>query len=210
VEEYLDDREQWERVLAGVREQGPWVLAGPCRRMPCGVAGWRYWQTRTEQRALDAAARYQQVLAAFSRNDLSWRAQDRGQSGQGFRQLAYADQAELAGARIEVENQELDRAAARLRLVLQTTRDQPLALIVRLRLARVQLAQGKPDEALATLDALDAGAFAARYAEVRGDALLAQGDRDGALKQYRAARANGANTVDTGLLDLKINELSHP
>jgi predicted negative regulator of RcsB-dependent stress response len=116
----------------------------------------------------------------------------------------------LAGARIEVENQELDRAAARLRYVLQTTRDQPLALIARLRLARVQLSQGRPEEALKTLDAVDAGAFAARYAEARGDALLAQGDRDGALRQYRAARANGANTVDTGLLDLKINELSHP
>lgn len=209
MEEYLDDREQWQRVLAGVREQGPWLLA-MLAVAALAVAGWRYWQTRTEQRALDAAARYQQVLAAFSHNDLTGGLKIVDNLVKDYGSSAYADQAELAGARIEVENQELDRAAARLRFVLQTTPDQPLALIVRLRLARVQLSQGKPEEALKTLDALDAGAFAARYAEVRGDALLAQGDRDGALKQYRAARANGANTVDTGLLDLKINELSHP
>jgi predicted negative regulator of RcsB-dependent stress response len=209
VEEYLDDREQWQRVVAGVREQGPWLLA-IVAVAAVGVAGWRYWQTRTEQRALDAAARYQQVLAAFSHNDLAGGLKIVDNLVKDYGSSAYTDQAELAGARIEVENQELDRAAARLRFVLQTTRDQPLALIARLRLARVQLSQGKPEEALKTLDALDAGAFAARYAEVRGDALLAQGDHDGALKQYRAARANGANTVDTGLLDLKINELSHP
>jgi hypothetical protein len=77
VEEYLDDREQWERVLAGLREQGPWLLADRCGRRPRRMGGWRYWQTRTEQRALDAAARYQQVLEAFSHNDLSWRPEDR-------------------------------------------------------------------------------------------------------------------------------------
>ena len=47
-----------------------------------------------------------------------------------------------------------------------------------------------------------------RYAEVRGDVLLAKGDRDGALKAYREARGNGAGTLDTGLLDLKIGELA--
>jgi len=44
---------------------------------------------------------------------------------------------------------------------------------------------------------------------LRGDALLAKGDREGALKEYRAARASGADTVDGELLDLKINELAH-
>ena len=34
--------------------------------------------------------------------------------------------------------------------------------------------------------------------EVRGDALLAKGDRDGALKAYREARGSGADTLDAG------------
>ena len=53
------------------------------------------------------------------------------------------------------------------------------------------------------------GAFAARFGVLRGDALLAKGDRDGALKAYREARESGADTVDAELLDLKINELAH-
>ena len=105
----------------------------------------------------------------------------------------------LAAARVQTEAQQFDQAAARLLQVMQHTHDPALALVARLRLARVQLAQNKPDDAIKTLDAVPPGAFSARYAEVRGDALLAKGDRAGALKQYRAARASGADTRRRGI-----------
>ena len=43
---------------------------------------------------------------------------------------------------------------------------------------------------------------------MRGDLLLAKGDRDGALREYLAAR-QGENDgrVDTEMLDLKIRDL---
>jgi predicted negative regulator of RcsB-dependent stress response len=69
----------------------------------------------------------------------------------------------------------------------------------------VQVDQNQADAAIATLAGAEAGAFAPRFAEVRGDALLAKGDRAGALAAYREARAAGSN-VD--LLDLKINDLT--
>ncbi len=59
-----------------------------------------------------------------------------------------------------------------------------------------------------TLDEVNPGAFAARFAQARGDILMSKGDRDGALKAYQAAR-DGGDTVDGGLLDLKIDELAH-
>jgi predicted negative regulator of RcsB-dependent stress response len=207
VEEYLNEREQWERVLAWLREQGPWMLAGVAVALAV-FGGWRYWQNRMQQRDLAAASGYEQVIDAFSRNDVSGGLQLADGLGKAFPGTAYADQANLAVARIQVENKQLEQAAARLQQVLASTKDTELALLVRLRLARVQLAQGKADEALKTLDAAKPGAFAARYAQVRGDALLAKGDRDAALKAYREARGDGASTLDTGLLDLKIGELA--
>ena len=207
MEEYLNEREQWERVLAWLREQGPWILAGVAVAL-AGFGGWRYWQNRTQLRDLAAASRYEQVIDAFSRNDVTGGLRLADELVKAFPNTAYADQANLAAARIQVESKQLDQAAARLQQVLASTRDAELALIARLRLARVQLAQGKADEALKTLDAAKPGAFAARYAEVRGDALLAKGDRDGALKAYREARGNGGSTLDTALLDLKIGELA--
>lgn len=207
MEEYLNEKEQWERVLAWLREQGPSILAGVAVAAAV-FGGWRYWQNRVQQRNLAAATHYEQVIDAFSRNDVNGGFRLADDLVKTFPHTAYADQANLAVARIQVENKQLDQAAARLKQVLDSTGDVELALIARLRLARVQLAQGKADDALKTLDAAKPGAFAARYAEVRGDALLSKGDRDGALKAYREARGSGASTLDTALLDLKIGELA--
>jgi predicted negative regulator of RcsB-dependent stress response len=208
VDEYLNEKEQWERLLRSLREQAPWMLAGVAV-VGAIFGGWHLWETHLEQRALTAAARYQQVLDAFAAADIAGGVKIADQLVKDYPDSAYADQANLAAARVEAESPQLDQAAARLAQVMRHTPDPALALVARLRLARVQIAQGKPDDAIKTLDAVDAGAFKARFAEVRGDALLAKGDRKGALEQYRAARAGGADTVDGELLDLKINELAN-
>lgn len=208
MDEYLTEKEQWERLLRNLREQAPWMLAGVAV-VAAGFGGWHLWQSHVESRALEAATRYQQAVEAFTHNDLAGGVKIADALVKDFGSSAYSDQANLAAARVQAENQQLDLAAARLREVMQHTRDDSLGLIARLRLARVQLAQGKPDDAIKTVDGADAGAFKARYGVLRGDALLAKGDREGALKEYRAARESGADTVDGELLDLKINELAH-
>jgi predicted negative regulator of RcsB-dependent stress response len=207
VEDYLDEREQWQRVLAWLREQGPWLLAG-IALAAVGISGVRWWQQHQDARAVAAGTRYEQVIDAYSRNDLAGGERLTDELVRDFGGSVYADQAELATARINVETNEAAKAAARLEHVMTHTKDPELALMARLRLARVQIEQNKPDEALQTLSAVDAGAFAPRYAEVRGDALLAKGDRSGALQEYRTARATGGGELDTDLLDLKINELA--
>jgi predicted negative regulator of RcsB-dependent stress response len=208
VDEYLSEKEQWERLLTALREQAPWMLAGVAV-VAAAFGGWHLWQVRTEHRALEAAGLYSQALDAFTRNDLAGGVKIADRVVQDFSGSAYSDQVNLAAARVQAEALQLDQAAARLTQVLHGTHDPGLALVARLRLARVQTAQGKPDDAIKTLDAVPAGAFHARYAEARGDALFAKGDRDGALKQYKEARASGSDTVDAELLDLKINELAH-
>lgn len=207
MEDYLDEREQWERVKGWLREQGPSVLLSVAI-VGLGLGGWRYYQSRIEQRDLTAAARYQQVLTSFSNNDMAGGVLIADQLIKDYPKTPYANQADLAAARIAVEVGKLDQAATRLERVLNTTRDRQLKYVARLRLARVQLAEGQPDAALRTLTTPDPGAFAARYDEVRGDALLAKGDRAGALRAYQQARSLAGNTLDTGLLDVKISELA--
>ena len=214
MDEYLSEKEQWERVLQWLREQGPWVLVSIAVVM-AGYYGWNYWHGHVEQRYVMAATRYQAVLQAFrgpdgkGDPDLDTGLKLTDQLIKDYPSSGYADQANLFAAGALVSKHSLDQAASRLAQVMNTSKDSELALIARLRLARVQLAQNKPDEALKTLNAVEPGAFAARYSQVRGDVLLAKGDREGALKEYRAARSNAGDTLDTGLLDLKIDELAH-
>jgi predicted negative regulator of RcsB-dependent stress response len=116
-------------------------------------------------------------------------------------------------ARVDAETDQLDDAAAKLRQVMEQSKDRELALVARLRLARVQLAQGKQDDALATLDGANAPAIEAAVAELRGDALLAKGDAAGALTAYQQSLAANASAgepalVDAELLQLKIDKLS--
>jgi predicted negative regulator of RcsB-dependent stress response len=209
VADYLDEQEQWREVVTWLRESGPWMLAAIVVVL-LAFSGWRYWQARGTRIDLAAETRYEQLLTALDQGQLPLGTAVADKLVKDYPKTPYADQAELAAARIAVQNNRLDDAATRLKYVLGDTRDPELKLVVRLRLARVQLGQGKPDDALRTLNdpTVKPGAFSARYAEVRGDALLAKGDRAGALQAYRQARA-GADTVDAQLLDLKIDDLAH-
>lgn len=207
MDEYLDDQEQWRRVIAWLRESGPTMLAAVLIVL-LGYGGWRYWQNRKTNIALAAEGQYEQVLSALNQGNLALGSTLADRLIKDYPNTPYAVQADLMAARVAVQNDQLADAAKRLRHVLDTTKnDAEMQLLVRLRLARVLLGQKQPDEALKLLDGVPAGAFASRFAEVRGDALLAKGDRAGALQAYRSARA-GADTVDGQLLDLKIEDLA--
>jgi predicted negative regulator of RcsB-dependent stress response len=208
VDDYLSEKEQWEWLKSWVRSNGLWIVAG----ILVGVGilmGWRWWQGRTDRIALEAGAKYQQILEAMDKGDKTRAQTITSELERDYASSPYVDQANLIAARSAVETNELDKAAGILKSTMEKTKDPQLALVARLRLARVQLAQNKSDEAIATLNAVDAGAFKARFAEARGDALLAKGDKPGALKQYQDAREGlTTQSVDAQALDLKIGDLT--
>jgi predicted negative regulator of RcsB-dependent stress response len=209
VDDYLSEKEQWEWLKAKARENVIWVLAG-IALAAAGIYGWRWWHERQDAEAMDASTKYESILMAFDKGDRTRALTLIGELAREHPKSPYHDQALLAEARIYVQNGQLDKAAGNLRTVMEGTSDSALALAARLRLARVQLAQNKPDDAKATLDAeKDPGAFAARYPEARGDIFVAKGDKAAALTEYKAA-VNGADrgTVDADLLELKIKDLS--
>jgi len=206
----MNEQEQWEYVRNWVRQNGLWLIAGVALA-GLGLWGWRGWQAHQESMYMEANAQYQQMLAAFGKNDMPTVIKLADQLVKDHPRTGYAEQAQLAAARIQVENNQLPGALDRLQKVETSTPDQELKLVVRLRIARIQIEQNRADDALATLSAVDPGAFAGRFAEVRGDALRAKGDRAGALKAYREAQSSQAAQAGNSagdLLALKINELS--
>jgi len=209
VDDYLSEQEQWEEVKGWIREGLPWFI-GAVVVVAGAWSGWQAWQSHREAQFAAAGAQYEQLVRALDRNDEQQAASLADQLARDYAGYGYADQAQLALARLQVDRNELAPALERLQKVLATTKDVELKPLVRLRIARVQLQQGQGDAALATLAAggTDLGAFGPRYAELRGDALLAKGDRDGALKAYREAQ--GEARTGNELLALKINELSRP
>ena len=208
MEDYLSEREQLEQVRRWIRENAPWALAGILIGVGA-LVGWQQWQAWRERQSLAAGQKYSQTLEALTRNDRDAATRLATQLRQDYARTPYADLAALGVARYHVESNELADAARYLTDVMNSSRDQELKVVARLRLARVERAEGKPDLALATLAAAPAGAArSAAFAEVRGDALRDKGDRAGALAAYQAALAAPPEAgVNRALIELKNADL---
>lgn len=206
MDDYLSEQEQWDEVKTWLKEGWPWFV-GAALVIGGGFGGWKWWQGRDEGRYVAASVQYEQLVQAFGKNDVAGVISAADRIGKDYAGTGYAEQAELAAARVQVENKQLPAALARLQKVLGETHDAELKLVVLARIARLQIQMGQPDAAITTLAGTTTGAFAARFAELRGDALLAKGDRAGALKAYREAQASGL-AAPGDLLALKINDLT--
>ena len=212
VDDYLDEREQAEQLKQWFKENWLWMAAGIGLGLG-GLYGWQGWNAYLDGKSQEAGQRFGAMLQAFDAADQAQGRELAAEITSKYASTPYADQTVLVLARVDAEAGELEAAAAKLRQVMEQSKDEELALVARLRLARVQLAQGKQDAALATLDGAATPAVEAAVAELRGDALLAKGDQAAALTAYREAMAAGTAGAATGLVDaellqLKIDELS--
>jgi len=209
VEEYLSEREQWDQIKSWLRENGLWIIAGVVVGA-AGLAGWRWYQDHVDSVGAAASAKYTEAVQAFVKGDRTQAFVLLGELERDYSSSPYVDQAKLMAARVYVDGGDLDKAVTELQAVTDHSKDNALALIARLRLARVEIAQKKPDAALATLNGLKAGAFEPRYHEVLGDAYYAKGDKTNALKEYMSAKVvdMAGSSLDTQGLDLKIDDLT--
>ena len=208
--ELLSEEEQWEALKAWIRKNGGFFV-GVVLLGLAAVFGMRWWQGHNRNQSLEASAAYEKILETF----------DAGKTDQGLAQIealrqeypksVYVTSADLAATRLFVARNELDKAELRLKRLQGYTTDEALKPLLTLRLARVQTGLGRYDEALATLGSGDHGVHTAAFAEARGDALAAKGDKAGALLEYEKAR-KALPVVEAGtgvdvVLDLKINDL---
>jgi predicted negative regulator of RcsB-dependent stress response len=209
TEEFLTDDEQLQEVKRLVAEYAPWII--PAMIVGLGfVFGYRYYHGHQEQRALNASAQFSELNSAIQSNDRAKARQLADALIKDYPRSPYADQAQLAVARLDVEDGEDANAIAPLTQVMEHSADNELRHVARLRLARVQIDQQKPDEALKTLSD-DPGAFAAAYHEARGDAYFAKKDLTQAAEQYKAALAAGSGDgSNSALLALQIADLGVP
>jgi len=213
-EESLDAFKRWWR------ETG-WILAVGIVVVLVGYFGWQQWQSMQSRTVAEASALFEDlsdVAVGGPGEMLTEEAQaeamvlvDQLKSEHG--RSVYASYAALFAARIAVESDDLYRAEQELQWVLDNERrglfgagtDETLLLTARLRLARVQLAQGDPDRAEDTIRGVDPKALAAGYAELRGDIHYARGQREQALAAYLEAAERDTNNP---FLNMKINDLA--
>ena len=207
----LSEDEQWDALKRWIRTNGLQVVV-MVAVMLLAWFGWQWWKERETKQALAAAAVYKQLLSDFDASNMEVAVAAVEALHSKYPRSAYVSVADLAAAHMYVRLEQFDKAATYLERVASSARDKQLRPIAKLRLARVQAAQGQYDKALATLGTADMGAHQSAYLEARGDVLFQKGDRAGALQEYEKSRAllspEAAGASGMGqLLDLKINDL---
>jgi len=200
------EEEQVERLKAWLKENGLSIILGIVIGVG-GIGGYNYWMHVQETTAVEASAHYSLMLEALEVDaDEELQAQanilltDYGSS-------EYALLANLALARMHVDNTDFDAAAEALQQVIGSAAQQPLAYVARTRLAAVQMQLEQYDEAMATLTAEFPDQFTALVDELRGDVLALQGRTDEAIAAYRKAQNGEPQPANPDFLQRKLNDL---
>jgi predicted negative regulator of RcsB-dependent stress response len=217
VTAHLTEEEQLEALKRWWNENGKSTIAAIALAVG-GYFGWQGWQNQQQQQAEAASAMYQDLLEAavvepgqsLSESDKATATHLAGSLKSDHASSLYASQAALLMAKVAVEEARLEDAAAELEWVLAQKPGAEVELMTSLRLARIAIAQQDYTKAqsLLTKPQAELGSFAAAYAEVRGDAYLAQGEADLARSEYQQSlQLLAAGSSRRQILEMKINDI---
>jgi predicted negative regulator of RcsB-dependent stress response len=206
--EQLSEKEQLEALRAWWQDNGRYIVSGILLGVALLVA-WNYWKDRRSQAEVEASALYETLMGEVAEVDTEAAAATAARLYDNYSTTVYAPQARLAMAKLYMDVGRDQDAADELTALLADEGDTELQTVGRLRLARILIYQDKPQEAVDLLEGYADTAFAARYAEVLGDAYAELEQYDKAREAW--SRALGENsdapTVDKALIQMKLNDL---
>jgi len=146
--------------------------------------GWQYWQ---RQQAAKASALYDEVEKAVLAQDLPRIERSVADMKDKFGRTQFAHQAGLLAARSLVDKDKTEQARALLAWVAADAPETALRDLARLRLAALQWDTLSVDEALKTLQSDFSPDMAPLAADLKGDLLLAKGQKTEAVAAWQQA-----------------------
>ncbi|MEQ4582364.1 MAG: YfgM family protein [Pantoea agglomerans] len=205
MEVYSNENEQTDALRNFFANNGKALAIG----VVIGIAalgGWRYWSSHQDDTAKTVSAQYQQLTSAMQAGKPeTLEAVNRFASENSN---TYGALAAMDLAKQYVDAGQLDKAAPLLQNGLKDTKDANLQAVINLRLARIQLQQNQADAALKTLDGVKGDGWTAIVADIRGEALLTKGDKQGARDAWSKGVESDASPALKQMMQMKMNNLS--
>jgi predicted negative regulator of RcsB-dependent stress response len=207
---YQSEQEQVEALRKWWQENGKSVFAGIILGLGA-IFGWRAWQDHVRQQAEAASDLYQQmIVAAGNEADTEAVKSTATELIRDYGTTTYAVFASLLLAQVAVNDLDYATAAMHLRKALIDNGEADLEPLIRLRLARVLVANEEYDAALAEMKVKNKGAFSAAYDELEGDINTSMGNIDAARTAYQLAiEKYRQQQTDTVVLEMKLDNLGH-
>ncbi|HEX5675151.1 MAG TPA: tetratricopeptide repeat protein [Azonexus sp.] len=185
----LEEQEQIDSIKTWWKMYGN-LVTGVILAGSLAVIGWQGWHWYQRSQAAQASAIYGVLEQAVAVRDAQRVKAAAGELAEKFGGTSYAALGALVAARQSFEAGDLKTAKAQLSWAADKGKDE-IKDLARLRLAAVLLDEKAYDEALKQLESAHAAAFAARFLELKGDVLAAQGKKPEARTAYKAALDKG-------------------
>jgi len=185
----LEEQEQIDSIKTWWKMYGN-LVSGVILAGSLAVIGWQGWNWYQRSQAAQASAIYGVLEQAVVVRDAQRVKAAAGELAEKFGGTSYAALGALVAARQSFEAGDLKTAKAQLSWAADKGKDE-IKDLARLRLAAVLLDEKAYDEALKQLESAHAAAFAARFLELKGDVLAAQGKKPEARTAYKAALDKG-------------------
>ena len=179
----LEEQEQISQIKGWWEQYGKLVTTLAVVAALASV-GWQGWNWHKGKQAAEASVLYDQLQSAAAERNAPKVREIAGSLLEKYSGTAYADLAALLSAKIQAEAGDLKNARVRLAWAAGNASDPALRDLARLRLASVMLDDKAYDEALAQLQAAPDESLTARFADLKGDILVAQGKKEDARAAY--------------------------
>lgn len=205
MEVYSNENEQVDALRRFFANNGKALAVGVIVGI-AALGGWRFWSSHQEGADKAASAQYQQLTSAMQADKphtLEAVASFASENNNTYGALAALDLAKQY-----VAANQLDKAITLLQSGLKDTKDANLQAVINLRLARIQLQQNQADAALTTLNNVKGDGWTAIVADIRGEALLSKGDKQGARDAWSKGAESQASPALKQMLQMKMNNLS--
>lgn len=183
MEVYNSEEEQVQAIKQWWKDNSTSLIAGIVIGIAV-LAGYRYWTETKLTQAQQASDIYSEILS--SANDKASKTEKLKTDYSG---TPYAALAALLVAKDNVEGNEVEKAVAQLKWVIDNS-NAGIQHVAQQRLARVYLSQNNIEAAEMLLKGVKAGEFSAAYNEIRGDINLAKNLPVQAKENYRLALAS--------------------
>ena len=200
----LEEQEQLDSIKTWWKMYGN-LVAGIVTVAAVAVVSWQGWNWYQSSQATQASAIFSVLEEAVLAKDSPRTKAAASELTDKFGGTPYASLGAMMAAKSSFEAGDLKTAKLQLSWVAENGKNE-MKDVARLRLAAVLLDEKSFDEALKQLEKEHASAFAARFGELKGEVLIAQGKKAEAKAAFKAAIASLDGKVKASAQDGKVEQ----
>lgn len=203
VDIYETEQEQIDALKRWWDDNGRSIIIGLVLGV-CALLAWNGWQSYMQKRNESASLNYFKIVQAVENNKTEQSQNLVDELVEKYGGTHYASLAQMMGAKVDAENNNVENAIKRLQWVVAKGKQDAFKDIARLRLAELYLSQSDLSKATSVLSGVKGQSFASQADELKGDVALAEGDVAKAKSFYDLALPQATNKL---LLQMKLDNL---